>query len=128
MTNKTTLSLEAEIEQVVRKHLERQRQAAAAAVERGFAAAAMPRARPVAQPPGASRRRTPAEMSDTAERLYQVVRANPGQTMTFLAAKLGQTPHSLAWPMDHLKRSGCVRSAGQRNFTRYFPMGSARLA
>lgn len=65
-------------------------------------------------------------MSDLQERLMQAVRAHPGETITTIAAAVGQAPRALHRPMFHLKREGRVRSAGQRHLTRYFPMGSAK--
>jgi len=61
-------------------------------------------------------------MAGLMERLYEAVRANAGETMTVIAAQVGQTPRALNGPMANLVRAGRVRSAGQRNFTRYFPM------
>ena len=40
----------------------------------------------------------------------------------------GQTPRALNRPMQHLKSAGRVRSAGERGFTRYFPMTSSKAA
>jgi hypothetical protein len=45
--------------------------------------------------------------------------------MTVLAARVGQKPRALNRPMLQLKKAGRVRSAGQRNLTRYFPMAAA---
>jgi hypothetical protein len=52
-----------------------------------------------------------------------VVRAHPGETMVVLAPQLGASADDLHRPMSLLKRSGRVRSVGQRHQTRYFPMG-----
>jgi acyl-CoA reductase-like NAD-dependent aldehyde dehydrogenase len=123
MTTKTIEDLQGRIEQLVREHLAAQRKAAAAAVERAFSAAAAP-SRPRSSGRGGWRRRPPTEMAALAERLYEAVRAKPGETMTVIAAHVGQTPLALSRPMALLKKSGRVRSAGQRHLTRYFPMAA----
>jgi predicted transcriptional regulator len=71
-------------------------------------------------------RRPANEMADLVERLYEGVRANPGATMIAIAAHVGKSPRALHRPMFHLKRAGKVRSAGQRQHTRYFPMTASR--
>jgi hypothetical protein len=73
-------------------------------------------------------RRPSHEVGELAERLFQAVKACPGETMTVLAARVGGKPRALHRPMMHLKATGRVRSAGERNFTRYFPMASAKTA
>jgi len=118
--------LEHQIEQLVRAHLAAQAQAVTAAVQRAFASSApspAPSARTRTQP---RRRRRNGEMSALQESLLQAVRAHPGETITTIAAHVGQAPRALHRPMFHLKREGRVRSAGQRSLTRYFPMASAK--
>jgi hypothetical protein len=121
MTTNSTLELQVEIERLVREHLAAQHRAVAAAVERAFAGAgARSKVASVRSPAGT--RRAATEVSALAERLYEAVRARPGETMSVIAASVGQTPRALHRPMSHLKREGRVRSAGQRHGTRYFPM------
>jgi hypothetical protein len=124
MTTNLTEGLQRQIERLVREHLAAQQKAALAAVERAFAPAAPVRARPVRSSSG--RRRRPSELAHLAERLCDAVRACPGETMTVLAASVGEKPRALNRPMLHLKRAGQVRSAGERHLTRYFPMGAVR--
>lgn len=127
MTTKNTEKLERQIERLVREHLAAQQEAATAAVGRAFAAVAAPvRTRPARA--AAGRRRPTAEMAELAERLCEAVRACPGETMTTIAARVGQAPRAMQRPMLHLKNAGRVRSAGERNFTRYFPMTAAKSA
>lgn len=74
-------------------------------------------------------RRTPAQVAELGERFYEVLCAHPGETMAVLAAKIGSTPRELQRPVTLLKRAGRVRSVGQRQATRYFPMvGGAEAA
>ena len=120
MTTNALEGLQQKIEHLVREHLAAQRKAAMAAVERAFAAAAPARQKATARASGGRRRAS--EMSGLAERLYEAVRANPGETITVIAAHVGERAQTLHRPMFHLKRSGRVRSTGQRNLTRYFPM------
>ena len=123
MTTKTIEQLQNEIEKLVRAHLATQRLATTAAVERAFASATASRAKaPAPSSRGVSRRRPPTEVAEIAERLFAAVRANPGETMTVIAAEVGETALALSRPMHNLKLSGRVRSAGQRSLTRYFPM------
>ena len=104
----TTESLSDQIEHLVREHIEASRRAAAAAVERAFGS------NPI-------RLRATTEVVALGERLYEAVRAQPGETMAVLAPELGKTPRELHRPMMVLKRAGRVRAVGQRHQTRYFP-------
>jgi hypothetical protein len=129
MTTTSIEELEREIEQLVRKHVEAAHRAAAAAVERGFATPSprarrsSPRRRSSSQATGT--RRAPEEIAALGKRLYEAVRAHPGETMTVLAPKVGATPRELHRPMTRLKRAGRIRSVGQRHQTRYFPMAAS---
>jgi hypothetical protein len=67
-------------------------------------------------------------MAELCERLFEAVRACAGETMTVIAARMSQEPRMLNRPMLHLKRAGRVRSAGERNLTRYFPMAGSKSA
>lgn len=110
-----------QIERLVREHLAAHQLAAKAAIERAFATTAS-----VLHPPvrrrAISTRRPPDEMAQVVEQLFEAVRACPGETMNVIAARVGEQPRALNRPMMHLKRAGRVRSAGERNLTRYFPM------
>jgi hypothetical protein len=121
MTTKTTETLEAKIEQLVREHLATQQASARAAIERAFATATP---RPVVAPRERAtyRRRAPSAVAELADRLFAAVQECPGGTMSVIAARVGEAPRALHRPMTHLKDAGRVRSAGERNFTRYFPM------
>lgn len=121
MTTNSTLELQVQIERLVREHLAAQHRAAAAAVERAFAGAGAASKVASARTPSGTRRAV-TEVSALAERLYEAVRAHPGETISVIAASVGQMPRALHRPMLHLKRQGRVRSAGQRHGTRYFPM------
>lgn len=127
MTTTNAETLEAKIEAVVREHLAAQQVAAKAAVERVFARLVPVRpAVTVARRRGGYSRRDPAELAELTERLCDAVQACPGETMAVIAARVGQKPAALHRPMQNLKEAGRVRSAGERNFTRYFPMGAMK--
>lgn len=127
MTTKIPETLETKIERLVREHLVGQQLAARAAVERAFSLVA-PAQRTTTRRRATYRRRPAAEVAELAERLFQAVRSCPGETMTVIAARVGEDPRVLHRPMMHLKDSERVRSAGERNFTRYFPMAVAKSA
>lgn len=124
--------LERQIEELVRAHLESCRKAAAAAVDRAFAAATRgattvkrqaSKAPRVQRPP-----RSPEELARLEDELYAAVCETPGETMSVLAARLGMTSSRLEVPSKRLKRAGRVRTVGQRNGARYFPMAGERTA
>jgi hypothetical protein len=125
MTTKIPETLETKIERLVREHLTGQQLAARAAVERAFSLAA-PAPRTTSRRRVTYRRRE--EVAELAERLFEVVRSLPGETMRVIAARVGEAPRVLHRPMMHLKDAGRVRCAGERNFTRYFPMAVAKSA
>jgi hypothetical protein len=115
--------LEQQIETLVRDHVAALRQAAEAALARAFSREATA-GRAAAAPRRSVRRRAPAEMSALSERLYAAICAQPGAAMTTLAAELGARPRELNRPATQLRRAERVRSVGQRQETRYFPMAA----
>lgn len=118
-------NLSQQIEQLVQAHLTAIRAEAEAALAGAFASVvgvgetATAKRRPSF---GTSKRRSRKELNVVAERLLELVVANPGASITALAPKLGLSPRELQRPMGHLKRAGRVRSVGQRHLTRYFPL------
>jgi len=122
----STESLERKIEQLVREHLAALETAASAAVRAGFSRATRPTstARGGESKSGRSpsRRRSRDEVAQLEERLYAAICAQPGETMMVLAEAVGVPARELNRPATVLRRSGQVRSVGQRQYTRYFPM------
>ena len=113
-----------QIEELVADFLAANRAAASAAVQRAFASASppcRPRA-PRSTPNAIAPRRSPDEVTTLSERLYAAICAKPGESMAVLAPSLGATSRALQVPAAHLKRAGRIRSVGQRQATRYFPM------
>ena len=125
MTTKSPETLEAKVERLVREHLAEQQLAVKAALERAFAGPTTPRTT-VRRTPHCRRARE--EVAELAERLFEAVKACPGETMKVIAPRVGEKPRALERPMKHLKDAGRVRTAGERNFTRYFPMTATRPA
>lgn len=116
-----------QLEALLRSHLDSQRAALIAAVERIYARGPTPSPRQHARgaTPRASAarpRRAEAELKGLAERLHAVVEADPGIGMTRIAATIGVPPRELERPMIQLKLARRVRSVGRRQSTRYFPM------
>lgn len=130
MTTHQLSDLSSQIEHLVQDHIAACRKAAQEAVARAFdVAMKVPKANRDTPPAKAaptvrrqSRRRDHAEIEQVSERFYQAVLANPGETMAFLAAKLGMRSQELHRPMDLLRQAKRVSSVGQRHFTKYFPM------
>lgn len=127
MTTRIPESLEAKIERLVREHLASQQAAAKAAVERAFRAV-LPVPAVAARRRAKYTRRASSTVTELAEQLFEAVKACPGETMTVIAARVGEKASVLHRPMMRLKDAGRVRSAGERNSTRYFPMTAAKSA
>ena len=114
-----------QIEKLVVDFIASSQLAAAAAVKRAFAAAGGGGGRgrhPQVESRKVSARRSPEEMASLSERLYDAICSTPGERMTVLARAVGVAPRDLLVPSAHLKRMGRIRTAGQKQQTRYFPM------
>jgi hypothetical protein len=126
--NTTRLStLETQIETLVREHIRELQRMAAQAVDRAFGDATACNARGVRRSKATTTkattaRRTPEAVSALSERLYSAICAQPGAGMGVLAAQVGATSLELGLPAAQLRRAGRVRTAGQKQNTRYFPM------
>jgi hypothetical protein len=132
MTTATSIEeLNRKIEQVVQEHLAACRATVSAAVQRAFGVSVAPprvATRRVTKTSKVATRRTQEQVAQLGERLCQAVSATPGRLMSELAAELEVSPRQLHRPMTLLRRAGRVRSAGQRNLTRYFPTVHAARA
>jgi hypothetical protein len=113
--------LDQRIEQLVREHIASIQRSARDALERAFGSATPRRGRVPQGTGGAGKRRAPTEVSALGERLYRAVCARPGEGIGVLAREIGASARELHRPMALLKKSGRVRSVGQRSLTRYFP-------
>jgi len=122
-TGMSAEQLARQIERLVEDFVSGGRAAATAAVERAFSTGRQNRRRPSQE--GRREigpRRSSTEMEALAEKLYRAICEQPGEAMIVLAAKVGSTPRALQVPAKHLRAAGRIRSAGQRQFARYFPM------
>jgi hypothetical protein len=126
MTTTSIQQLESQIERLVREHMAACEVAAAAAVQRAFNSAQAPRPKTTkrATSKTVDQRRSPEEVAELSERFYAAVCETPGESMRVIAAQIGATRRELERPVVLLKRAGRVRTAGQRQFTRYFPMAA----
>jgi hypothetical protein len=73
----------------------------------------------------ATPRRSAAEIKSLEENLLQTVSATPGESMNVLAPRVGATPSQLQVPIARLKNGGRIKTVGERQFTRYFPIECA---
>lgn len=128
----TIPGFENEIERLVGEHIAATRLAIAKAVERAFARVAVaagttsagPASRRAASKRSPGPRRAADEIVAQAERLYEAVAANPGASMSTLASALGVSPRELNRPAMQLRKADRLRTVGQRQATRYFPMAT----
>jgi len=115
--------LEQQIEHLIREHLVECTRRAMQAVERGFSGARRTAPRRVeAARRAVGRRRSVEEIDALAERLAAAVCAKPGTTMVVLALEVGASAQDLERPAQRLKKAGRIRTVGERDATRYFPL------
>ena len=133
-TPKNPTELTEQIERLVEQYLVHSRSAAREAVERAFGAPARTleatnRSTSSAVPRRSSgRKRSAEEIGQVAAQLYELVCAQPGESMVTFAAELEMSVRALQRPMMWLKKEGRVRSVGQRHRTRYFPAVGSKAA
>jgi hypothetical protein len=130
-TPKSPEELTKQIEQLVAQYVAESRRAVRDAVERAFGtspspsrigkASASASASPKVSRKRCERRRPPEEVAEVGERLLELVRARPGESMVAFAAELELGVRELQRPMSLLKREGRVRTVGQKQQMRYFP-------
>ena len=125
---KTPQQLASEIESLVASYVDEVRRVAQASLDQAFAKAigkvgASSRTRRTDRSEGrvTSKRRSPDEIDEIGERLYDLVCARPGESMTVFSEEIGLPVPALHRPMWKLKTEGRVRCVGERNLARYFP-------
>ena len=67
--------------------------------------------------------RKPEEIEALAETLHSEICRSPGETMLTLSERVKQPAKILAVPTRKLLDAGRIKKTGQRQFTRYFPVG-----
>jgi predicted transcriptional regulator len=114
---------------VVHEHLTACRREAEEALVRAFAFSPQKSSKvSAAKSSKIENRRSASELATLRARLYEAVLARPGETMVVLAQEVGLSGGELQFPMRQLRQTKQVRSAGQRNAMRYFPMAVAKSA
>ena len=130
MNNATRNDVHQQLESLLRAHLDAQRKAMLAVVERAYAgptrsvASRRSPAVPSQRAPVGRARRPEAWITALAERLCAAVAAEPGVGMTRLAAQLGLLARELERPMTHLKIDRRVGSVGRYQGMIYFPLST----
>ena len=120
------------IEHVINQHLQACQQQVTAVVARTFRTATVttteskpkPKTKTAKAKPKreSGPRRTPEQIHELGERFYDLLCSKPGAAMTVYCAELGVTPRELHRPVAILKRAKLVRSVGERQATKYFPL------
>jgi len=124
----TDQSFRTRIETIVEQLLATSHAAAIAAIDQAFDRGKIPsKSKSVPSPKKNKTRttvayRTPKEMAEICERLLEMIRDQPGQGVAVLAPQLGMQTADLKTPLARLRQAGKIRSVGQRQFTRYFPV------
>jgi hypothetical protein len=72
-------------------------------------------------------RRSGEELARLCDALCAAVAARPGESLATLAAQLGEKSSRLATVVKRVKEQGRIRTAGSRQFTRYFPATQTAL-
>jgi phosphoribosylanthranilate isomerase len=123
---RTEQSLSAKIENLVREHIMLLQAEAAASVARAFEKTAKQKAVRKCTPAHipAKKHRSKEEILEQTERLHGAILAKPGATMMEISEHLGLSAIQLHGSMMRLKDAKRVRSSGERQFTRYFPIFS----
>lgn len=121
----TKMELAVAIEALIGSYMDGIREAAREALERampGKAAGGGPGRRKQGAD-GARRmnRRATSRLDELCNKLYDVVRANPGSSMVTIAEMMDAKSADLQWPITKLQRLGRVRRVGQRSLARYYP-------
>ena len=131
MKTQSLTDLSRQIEQLIQEHISACREAAEDAVRRACSNVAphtlsrrgLSPQRRLKTPGPKAPRRGREEIQQLGERLAEIIAANPGEAVGFLATKLAINPRDLHRPLDLLRKSQRVRSVGKRHLTRYFPLG-----
>jgi len=88
-------------------------------------AAGRPRGRPAAPAKAPKRRvgekRSPQQLAQVTEQVFNHIKGNPGQGVEQIAKALGTTTKELTLPIRKLLGEKKVTSKGQKRATRYFP-------
>ena len=128
MTTINVTALEASVEALIQQQLaayEAQLREALARALQAQARPSSPRRKGVkpkvaVAPP--AQRRSSEELGALGERFFAAVESAPGETMEVLARTLGMGSKQLERAVMRLKETGRIRTVGERNQMRYYPM------
>ena len=125
MTNEE--QLEEQIAKALSSYFEAGHQMARTALERALSGKPkVASSRSMAKPPRGERprqqKRSRAVIDQLCESFWTAVSAHPGESMKFLAERVGESPTQLSVVVSRLKRADRLRTVGARQFTRYFPV------
>jgi predicted HTH transcriptional regulator len=124
-TTAHTADLCSRIEALVQEHIAASHKAAMATLQRAFASSATPSASRSTQRRGkqsSGTYRSREVLSELQDKIYDFLNRSPGVGATEISTSLGISAKDMHRPMAKLKKSGLVRSVGQRSETRYFPV------
>ena len=124
MTNEE--QLEQQIAEALSSYFEAGQKIARTALERALLGKPkVASSRSMAKPPRGERprqrKRSRAVIDQLCESFLTAVLAHPGESMKFLAERVGECPSQLSIVVSRLKRADRIRTVGSRQFTRYFP-------
>lgn len=124
MTNEE--QLEEQIAKALSSYFEAGQQIARRALERALSGKPkVASSRSMARAPRSERprqrKRSRAVIDQLCESFWMAVSAHPGESMQFLAERVGECPSQLGIVVSRLKRADRIRTVGSRQFTRYFP-------
>ena len=117
--------LSTEIESAIQQIVEASHAAAQQALDRALGRGSAPRRRARPRPASGRRgykKRSTQEVSALAEQFYSAVCERPGQTIGVLADALELPTAQLRASVSVLRRGGRVRTVGNKQHTRYFPV------
>ena len=123
MTNEE--QLEEQIAKALSSYFEAGQQIARTALERALSGKPnVSSSRSMAKAPrdrARQRKRSRAVIDQLCESFCAAVSAHAGESMKFLAERVGERPTALSVVVSRLKRADRIRTVGSRQFTRYFP-------
>ena len=128
MTTINITALEASVEALIQQQLAAYEVQLREALARALHAQARPSSRrrtgvkPKAAVASPAQRRSPEELGALGERFFATVESAPGETMAVLARTLRVGSKQLERAVMGLKKTGRIRTVGERSQMRYYPM------
>jgi len=120
--------LEAEIAKAVSLIINASQQATVEALNEAFGIAQQRNRKKVVRdrravgPRASTSNRTATELKSLEEGFWGAVLESPGESMNALATRIRAKPRQLRVAVVNLKKNGRIKTVGERQFTRYFPI------